>query len=93
MPKRFPIRLPNIDQRLKILNLMLSHTKVAAEPAFSMRELARRTEGLSGSDLRETCRNAAMAPVREVMREKGRDGKAGLEEAKKEVSLPWIPCV
>lgn len=58
-----------------------------------MRELARRTEGLSGSDLRETCRNAAMAPVREVMREKGRDGKAGLEEAKKEVSLPWIPCV
>ena len=87
MPKRFPIRLPNIDQRLKILYLMLSHTMLAAEPQFSMRELARRTEGLSGSDLRETCRNAAMAPVREVMRERGRDGKAGLEEAKKEVSI------
>jgi len=50
-----------------------------------MTTLARRADGLSGSDLRETCRNAAMAPVREVMREKGKSGKEGLEAARKEV--------
>lgn len=64
---------------------MLNHTSVS--PDFSLAELARRTDGLSGSDLRETCRSAAMAPVREVMREKGGKGKEGLERAKLEVSL------
>ncbi|KAI9634920.1 P-loop containing nucleoside triphosphate hydrolase protein [Dioszegia hungarica] len=82
MPKRFPIRLPNLDQRTKILSLMLSHTSLS--PSFSISDLARRTDGLSGSDLRETCRNAAMAPVREVMREKGGKGKEGLEQARLE---------
>jgi SpoVK/Ycf46/Vps4 family AAA+-type ATPase len=62
---------------------MLSHTNLS--PDFSIPALARRTDGLSGSDLRETCRNAAMAPVRELMREKGKNGKEGLEAAKKEV--------
>ncbi|WVQ96631.1 hypothetical protein IAU59_003736 [Kwoniella sp. CBS 9459] len=81
MPKRFPIRLPNYEQRVKILTLMLSHTTLESE---FIPQLARRTDGLSGSDLRETCRNAAMIPVREVMREKGRAGKEGLEAARKE---------
>ena len=49
MPKRFPIRLPNYDQRLKILTLMLASTPLAPPPAFSFEELARRTDGLSGS--------------------------------------------
>lgn len=96
MPKRFPIRLPNYEQRVKILSLMLAHTRL--DPTLSMETLARRTDGLSGSDLRETCRNAAMAPVREVMRENGASGKEGLEQARKDVSLiisyllgvPWL---
>jgi SpoVK/Ycf46/Vps4 family AAA+-type ATPase len=62
---------------------MLNGTKLS--PEFSVETLARRTDGLSGSDLRETCRNAAMVPVRELMREKGATGKAGLEQAMKEV--------
>ncbi|KAF8955262.1 P-loop containing nucleoside triphosphate hydrolase protein [Flammula alnicola] len=66
MPKRFGIGLPNIEQRTKILNLMLKDTKLS--PAFSVQVLAEQTEGLSGSDLRELCRNAAMVPVREFMR-------------------------
>ena len=70
---------------------MLAHTKL--DPDFSIPTLARRADGLSGSDLRETCRNAAMAPVRELMREKGKSGKEGLEEARKEVSLiDTQPC-
>ncbi len=62
---------------------MLAHTKLA--PEFKIETLALRTDGLSGSDLKETCRNAAMVPVRELMREKGKSGKEGLEAARKEV--------
>jgi SpoVK/Ycf46/Vps4 family AAA+-type ATPase len=83
MPKRFGIGLPNQEQRQKILNLvctkplwdklcvdlfllqMLKSTKMA--PGFSIAALAEATDGLSGSDLRELCRNAAMVPVREFM--------------------------
>lgn len=82
MPKRFAIRLPNHAQRLKILRLMLAHATLS--PGFDFEELARRTDGLSGSDLKETCRNAAMIPVRELMREKGGKGIKGMEEAKRE---------
>ncbi|KDR82549.1 hypothetical protein GALMADRAFT_87937 [Galerina marginata CBS 339.88] len=66
MPKRFGIELPDLEQRTRILSLMLKDTKVS--PNFSVRALAVQTEGLSGSDLRELCRNAAMVPVREFMR-------------------------
>ncbi|KAF5360348.1 hypothetical protein D9756_004938 [Leucocoprinus leucothites] len=66
MPKRFAVGLPNFDQRLKILKLMLKDTQIAYD--FSMTTLAELTEGHSGSDLRELCRNAAMVPVREFMR-------------------------
>ncbi|KAJ2919159.1 hypothetical protein MD484_g1268, partial [Candolleomyces efflorescens] len=66
MPKRFAVGLPNYEQRLKILNLMLKDTKTDSN--FSTGLLASQTDGFSGSDLRELCRNAAMVPVREYMR-------------------------
>lgn len=33
-----------------------------------MSDLVQRTAGLSGSDLKELCRNAAMIPIREYVR-------------------------
>ncbi|THH27603.1 hypothetical protein EUX98_g6589 [Antrodiella citrinella] len=69
MPKRFSVGLPQLEQRHKILTLMLKDTKMA--PDFSMDVLAQRTHGLSGSDLKEICRNAAMIPMREFMRNAG----------------------
>ncbi|OSC98011.1 ATPase [Trametes coccinea BRFM310] len=71
MPKRFSIGLPDVDQREKILNLMLKDISLA--PGFSIRALAEQAEGLSGSDLKELCRNAAMRPMREFMRDAGGD--------------------
>jgi len=81
MPKRFGIGLPNADQRLKILALMLKDTPL--EPSFSLHMLAERSSGLSGSDLKELCRNAAMVPVREYVRETG-DNRDLLEKGQLE---------
>lgn len=87
MPKRFSVSLPKCEQRLKILSLVrytvlavlvlkadsspqvLRDTKL--DPSFQLTELAERTEGYSGSDLKELCRNAAMIPMRELMRRAG----------------------
>ncbi|KAI5116884.1 hypothetical protein M0805_000400 [Coniferiporia weirii] len=71
MPKRYPVGLPNKQQRLRILTLMLKGTELGSN--FSMDLLAERTQGLSGSDLKEICRNAAMVPVREFLKKAGGD--------------------
>ncbi|KAJ7162907.1 P-loop containing nucleoside triphosphate hydrolase protein [Mycena filopes] len=66
MPKRYAVPLPNLEQRLNILTLILQDTRLA--PGFPLSELADLCSGQSGSDLREMCRNAAMVPVREFVR-------------------------
>ncbi|KAG8907725.1 exosome nuclease subunit [Tulasnella sp. 403] len=71
MPKRFAVKLPDLKQRERILQLMLASTSLA--PDLSIEMLAKQTDGLSGSDLKEVCRNAAIMPVREYMRDKGGD--------------------
>jgi len=67
MPKQFPLSLPDAAQREKILTLMLKGVPLA--PNFPMRVLAEFSRGKSGSDLKELCRNAAMLPVRELVRQ------------------------
>lgn len=57
----------------------------ALEADFPLGRLATETEGLSGSDLKEICRNAAMAPVREYMKSTGGD-RTILEKGREEVS-------
>ncbi|KAJ7051808.1 P-loop containing nucleoside triphosphate hydrolase protein [Mycena amicta] len=66
MPKRYAVSLPDFEQRLNILNLILQETPLA--PDFPMTTLAEMSQGQSGSDLKEMCRNAAMVPVREFVR-------------------------
>ncbi|KAJ3295235.1 hypothetical protein HK104_002896 [Borealophlyctis nickersoniae] len=66
MPKRFQIKLPDMEQRRRVLSLLLRNVEV--EEGFEMNELLARTVGFSGSDLKELCRNAAMVPVRESIR-------------------------
>ncbi len=53
---------------------MLNGTSLV--PDFPLDRLAFRTEGLSGSDLKEVCRNAAMMPVREYMKKAERRSRA-----------------
>ena len=77
--KRFGIGLPDLEQRANILIKLVSTFEVSIpdilklksktlNPPISSETLAGHAEGLSGSDLRELCRNAAMVPVRELMR-------------------------
>lgn len=66
LPKKFPINLPDSSQRRRILGLILKDTKLSED--FNMDELVSRTAGMSGSDLTESCRDAAMVPIREYIR-------------------------
>jgi SpoVK/Ycf46/Vps4 family AAA+-type ATPase len=73
MPKKFPVALPNAAQRANIFSLILRDTKT--DPAgFSLEHLVRLSAGMSGSDIKEACRDAAMGPVREFIRRKKADG-------------------
>ncbi|KAE8377362.1 P-loop containing nucleoside triphosphate hydrolase protein [Aspergillus bertholletiae] len=69
MPKKFPVVLPPAPQRFRILSLVLKDTKVDQEN-FDLDYLVKAMAGMSGSDIKEACRDAAMAPVRELIREK-----------------------
>lgn len=69
MPKKFPVSLPASPQRLRILGLVLKDTKIDKDN-FDLAYIVRVTAGMSGSDLKEVCRDAAMVPVREYIRQK-----------------------
>lgn len=75
MPKKFSVSLPGKDQRRRILQLVLKDTKTDPDD-FDLEYVAKITAGLSGSDLKEACRDAAMAPVREYMRQHRERGHA-----------------
>ncbi|EAA33422.1 hypothetical protein GE21DRAFT_6210 [Neurospora crassa] len=74
MPKKFPVPLPGKDQRRRILELVLADTK--RDPEFDLEYIAMVTEGMSGSELKEACRDAAMVPMREAIRNQKAAGKS-----------------
>lgn len=66
MPATFHITMPNTAQRKQIIELILENEPIADDLNFQ--KLAVATEGFSGSDLRELCRNASVYRVRDYMR-------------------------
>ncbi|KAI4133230.1 MAG: hypothetical protein LQ338_000288 [Usnochroma carphineum] len=73
MPKKFSVSLPSAPQRLRILGLVLKDTRIDKDD-FDLEYLVRVMAGLSGSDIKEACRDAAMGPVRELIRQKRASG-------------------
>jgi SpoVK/Ycf46/Vps4 family AAA+-type ATPase len=71
LPKRYAVGLPNASQRQKIFEILLKKASLA--PDFSLNRLVAVTEGYSGSDIKEMCRNAAMIPLREYLKVHGQD--------------------
>lgn len=74
MPKRFPVPMPGRLQRRRILQLILQNTRTE-QGRFDLDYVSEITAGMSGSDIKEACRDAAMAPVREYMRLHREEGK------------------
>ncbi|XP_016300235.1 ATPase family AAA domain-containing protein 1-A-like [Sinocyclocheilus anshuiensis] len=66
MPTTFHVGLPNAAQKEEILRLILSGENLSN--AIKLKEIAGQTEGYSGSDLKELCRDAAMYHVRDYAR-------------------------
>ncbi|XP_068594731.1 outer mitochondrial transmembrane helix translocase [Brachionichthys hirsutus] len=66
MPTTFHVGLPKSRQRQDILRLILAGENMSN--AINLKEIAEKTEGYSGSDLRELCRDAAMYRVRDYVR-------------------------
>lgn len=66
MPATFHIGMPTVEQRLQILQLILKNEPISK--AVDIPILAKSTEGFSGSDLKELCRNASVYRMRDFMR-------------------------
>ena len=90
LPKRFLISLPGIEQREKILNVLLKGTRVD-ENDFDIKRIAQHTNGMSGSDLKELCREAALSAAKEYIRQKQLLQKNQNIEGSKDLALTPRP--
>lgn len=70
MPRRIYVGLPDVENRSKILEVLLS--KENLEPGFSYEQLAKATEGYSGSDLKNLCVAAAYRPIEELLEQESK---------------------
>lgn len=66
MPAAFHVPMPTSIQRNMIIELILDNEPISEDVDIS--KIARSTEGFSGSDLRELCRNASVYRVRDFMK-------------------------
>lgn len=67
MTAQFHVGLPKKEQRGEILRLILGNEMVSSD--VDLARLAEKTNGFSGSDLRELCRNASVYRLREFMKQ------------------------
>ena len=69
MPRQYEVPLPDRAGRLAILQIFLKDEQVAPDVRKYLPTLANRTEGYSGSDLKELCKTAALKRIHERTRE------------------------
>ncbi|XP_062222012.1 uncharacterized protein LOC133921230 isoform X3 [Phragmites australis] len=72
LPRRIHVDLPDAQNRMKILKILLAKEKLESD--FKFDELANATEGYSGSDLKNLCVAAAYRPVHELLEEEKKGG-------------------
>ena len=86
LPRSFEISLPSYESRLQLLELFLEKQAMTAEARGFLPTVAKKTEGYSGSDLKELCKAAAWEPVREMTSGASRLATAGKSKLKRTAS-------
>ncbi|KAL3583943.1 hypothetical protein D5086_015004, partial [Populus alba] len=84
LPRRIHVDLPDAENRMKILRIILNRENLEAD--FQFDKLANATEGYSGSDLKNLCIAAAYRPVEELLEEE-KGGKNGATPALRPLNL------
>lgn len=74
LPKRFAVGRPNKEQRRAILQKILKDATL--DDSFDLDKVVDNTNGYSGSDLRELCREAALKSMKEYLKERKQDKRA-----------------
>jgi SpoVK/Ycf46/Vps4 family AAA+-type ATPase len=75
LPRRILVDLPNCENRVKILRVILADEELSQ--GFDYGELARMTDGYSGSDLKNLSIAAAYRPIRELLELEEQQAKLG----------------
>lgn len=91
MPAQFVIQAPNVEQRRKILQLVLETEKTADD--VDLNRLAKLTNQFSGSDLRELCRNASVYRIREYVRRNDRGASTSSDIDETQLDNPPPICM
>jgi katanin p60 ATPase-containing subunit A1 len=79
--KRIYIPLPNLEDREKMFEISLKD--IALMEDVDLHKLAEASEGYSGADISNVCRDAAMVPMRKMMALMRGRGLRNVEEMKK----------
>jgi len=73
LSRRILIDLPSVENRAKILHVILSKEEMDSD--VDVDSIAKMTEGFSGSDLKNLCVAAAYQPIREVLEKERQEAK------------------
>ncbi|KAL0732149.1 hypothetical protein Bca4012_028243 [Brassica carinata] len=73
LEKRIYIPLPDLESRKALININLRIVEVSLASDVNIEDVARRTEGYSGDDLTNMCRDASMNGIRRKIAGKTRD--------------------
>ncbi|CAH0399598.1 unnamed protein product [Chilo suppressalis] len=67
LEKRIYIPLPDFKARVQLFEKFLSSKTIELYPKVDFQELAAKTEGYSGSDIKLVCKEALMSAVRKIL--------------------------
>jgi len=70
LPRSIKVDLPNVSQRVKILQTILRSTQL--DRSMDLLHVAKQAPGYSGSDLKELCRCALMIPMKEKLQQESK---------------------
>ncbi|KAL6541441.1 hypothetical protein OROGR_010927 [Orobanche gracilis] len=85
MPRRIYVGLPDVENRSKILKVLLDEQNL--ESGFSFEQLAEATDGYSGSDLKNLCVAAAYRPIEDLLEQESKGGASDEDPALRPINL------